>query len=191
MPGRGPLSRLSHITTTLEEEYWMRELFLTMFYTINSSSLLVTKYNVRFYAQVRTLVFDNKYQSRPMPLLKTLDTFGNCQRPVFSHLVYLNICTKYQTCENLNSIACRSCEIIMEEKTPLSHEVVCFQMLDFETSNSKSEVSKSNSWKITSFLKTMALQREPFLTMFYIINLSPLLVTKWGFMLIIILSNYQ
>ena len=25
----------------------------------------------------------------------------------------------------------------MKEKTPLSHEVVCFQMLDFETSNSK------------------------------------------------------
>ena len=32
----------------------------------------------------------------------------------------------------------------MKEKTPLSHEVVRFQMLDFETSNSKSEVSKSN-----------------------------------------------
>ena len=28
----------------------------------------------------------------------------------------------------------------MKEKTPLSHEVVCFQMLDFETSNSESEV---------------------------------------------------
>ena len=39
----------------------------------------------------------------------------------------------------------------MEEKTPLSHEVVCFQMLDFETSHSKSEVSILNSWKITSF----------------------------------------
>ena len=30
-----------------------------------------------------------------------------------------------------------------ERKTHLSHEVVCIQMLDFETSNSKSEVSKS------------------------------------------------
>ena len=30
----------------------------------------------------------------------------------------------------------------MKEKTPLSHEVVCFQMLDFDTSTSKSEVSK-------------------------------------------------
>ena len=39
----------------------------------------------------------------------------------------------------------------MKEKTPLSHKVVCFQMRDFKTSNSNSEVSKSNSWKITSF----------------------------------------
>ena len=55
----------------------------------------------------------------------------------------------------------------MKEKTPLSHKVVCFQMLDFETPNCKPEVSKSNSWKITSFSKTTLLQREPFLTMFY------------------------
>ena len=32
----------------------------------------------------------------------------------------------------------------MKENTLLLHELVCFQMLDFETSNSKSEVSKSN-----------------------------------------------
>ena len=42
----------------------------------------------------------------------------------------------------------------MKEKTPLSHKVVCFQMLDFETSKFNSEVSKSNLWKTTSFLKT-------------------------------------
>ena len=57
--------------------------------------------------------------------------------------------------------------------------------------NSKFEVLKSNSWKITSFSKTMSLQREQFLTMFYTINLSPLLVIKKGFTIIIILSNYQ
>ena len=57
----------------------------------------------------------------------------------------------------------------MKEKTPLSHEVVCFQMLDFETSKSNSEASKSNLWKITSFSKTMQLQSEPLLTMFYTI----------------------
>ena len=33
----------------------------------------------------------------------------------------------------------------MEEETPMSHEVVCFQMLDFGTSKSNSEISKSNS----------------------------------------------
>ena len=64
-------------------------------------------------------------------------------------------------------------------------------MLDFETSSSKSEVSKSNLMKITSFSKTTPLQRELFLTMFYTMNLSPLLVTKQGFVLIIILSIYQ
>ena len=66
-------------------------------------------------------------------------------------------------------------------------------MLDFETSNSKSDVLKSNSWKITFFSKITILQREPFLTMFYTINHSPLLVIviKKGFMIIIILSNYQ
>ena len=32
-------------------------------------------------------------------------------------------------------------------KKTLSHEVVCVKMVDFETSNSKSDVSKSNSQK--------------------------------------------
>ena len=35
------------------------------------------------------------------------------------------------------------------------------------------KVSQSNSWKITSFSKTTLLHREPLLTMFYTINLSP------------------
>ena len=65
----------------------------------------------------------------------------------------------------------------MNEKEPLSNDVVCFPVLDFEVSNSKSEVLKSNLWKITSFLKTTCLQREPFLKMFYNINSSPLLVS--------------
>ena len=76
--------------------------------------------------------------------LKTLDTIGNCQRPVFSLGVSQHMHNK-QTCETLSSICRQSCEMIMKEKTPLSYEVVCFQMLDFETSNSNSEVSKSNS----------------------------------------------
>ena len=49
-------------------------------------------------------------------------------------------------------------------------------MVDFETSSSKSELLKSNSWKIPSFSKTMALQRELFLTMFY--TYQPLPITR-------------
>ena len=36
-----------------------------------------------------------------------------------SHLVYLNICMKYQTCENLSSIGRQSCEITVQEKNTL------------------------------------------------------------------------
>ena len=57
--------------------------------------------------------------------LKAVDTIGNCQRPVFSLGVFQHLCIKQQTCENLYSIGCRSCEIIMKEKTLLSHEGVC------------------------------------------------------------------
>ena len=64
----------------------------------------------------------------------------------------------------------------MKEKTPLSHEVAYFQILDFENSKSNSAVSNSNSWKITSFSKITTLQREPFLKMFDTIDLSPLLL---------------
>ena len=46
----------------------------------------------------------------------------------------------------------------------MSHEVVCFQMLDFGTSKSNSEVSNLNSSKITSFSIITLLQREPFST---------------------------
>ena len=35
----------------------------------------------------------------------------------------------------------------------MSQKVVCFQMLDLETSISKSEVSKSNLWKIPPFFE--------------------------------------
>ena len=37
----------------------------------------------------------------------------------------------------------------------------------------------------------MLLQREPFLTMFYTINISAMLVTKSVFKLIFVMSNYQ
>ena len=54
---------------------------------------------------------------RYIPLLNTQDTFGNCQRPVFS--VYLNFSKK--------KIGRQSCERIMEEKMPLSHKLCAFR----------------------------------------------------------------
>ena len=116
--------------------------------------------------------------------LKTVDIIGNCQRPVFSlgvsqyiHKITnlwkfeLNRSSKLQdNNERKNTLVTRSCVL----------SDAWFWDLKFW-----------NSWKITSFSKTTSLQRELFLTMFYTINLSPLLVTKNGFMLIIILSNYQ
>ena len=75
----------------------------------------------------------------------------------------------------MGSIGHRSCEKIMKEKTPLSSGFVCFQVGIIE-------------WEITSFSKSPLLQSEPFLTMCYTINNSPLLVpSKFLF----VLSNYQ
>ena len=56
----------------------------------------------------------------------------------------------------VNRPGCWSCDITMKEKTPLSREVVCFQMLDFATSSSKSEVSKSSFSKTTSWIVSTA-----------------------------------
>ena len=76
----------------------------------------------------------------PKYILKTLDTIGNCRRQVFS----LDVSHQKQTCEILSSLGRRNWEIIVKEKHPChTHEVVCFQMCDFETSKPKSEVSKS------------------------------------------------
>ena len=99
---------------------------------------------------------------------------------LFWMVIVKDQCSHFSVCHHMHKITnlwkfefnwlstlAPSCEIIMKEKTPLSHEVVGFQMFGFETSNSKSEVSKSMSWQITSFSKTTPLQREPFLTMFY------------------------
>ena len=126
--------------------------------------------------------------------LKTMDTIGICLRLVFTvgesqHMHKITNLCKFEL--NRWSKLRDNCERKNTLVIPWSHEVVCFQMLDFKTSNSKSEVSKSNSWKITSFSKTTSFQRELFLKMFYTINLSPLLVIKKGFMTIIILSNTQ
>ena len=121
----------------------------------------------------------------PSVFLQTLDTIDNCQRPVFSlgvskHMHKITNLWKFELNQSLKLWD------INKRQNCFVAQVVCFHMLDLETSTSKSEVSKSNLWKITSFSKTtlLQIQRKPFLTMFYTINLSPLLVTKQGFMLI-------
>ena len=64
--------------------------------------------------------------------------------------------------------------VTMEENSTLVAQM-CFQKIEFET-----DVSNSNQIILVrdSFSKTRFLQREPFLTMCYTINSSPLLVTK-------------
>ena len=63
--------------------------------------------------------------------------------------------------------------LLNSESRKINEVVVCCQMLDFETSNSNSEVSKSNSWKITSFSKTTSLQRESRFSQCFIPSTSP------------------
>ena len=87
-----------------------------------------------------------------------MDTIGNCQRLAFT----VGVSQHMHKIKKNTLVA------------SWSNEVVCFQMLGLETSKSKSEASKSNWWKITSSSKTLSLQRELFLTMFYTINLSPI-----------------
>ena len=69
----------------------------------------------------------------------------------------------------MNSIGRQSCERIIEEKTPLSQEVVCFQMLEFETLVEVLNSIQIFKWHITFFLKNYISQklRHNFLTMFY------------------------
>ena len=77
----------------------------------------------------------------------------------------------------------------MKEKTPLSHEVVlCFQMLDVETS--KYKVSKIKFVKNYFFLEITLLKRELFLTVFLLFQ--PLPITRYQVRYAYnYLSNYQ
>jgi hypothetical protein len=51
-------------------------------------------------------------------------------------------------------------------------------MLDCETSNSKSEASKSKSWKNYFFLENYIISEGASGTLFYTVHISPLLDTK-------------
>ena len=100
--------------------------------------------------------------------LKTLDTIGNWGRPVF--LTWC-VSTYAQNNKPVNSIGRWSCKIIMEEKTPLSHEFL-FRCLILRPQTPILTSQNLIRRKITSFLKTMLLQREPFLTMFQHLSIA-------------------
>ena len=78
-----------------------------------------------------------------------------------------------------------------ERKTKLVTGSCVLWMLDFENSISKLEVSKSNSWKITSFSKNYVTLEGAI--SHYVLYYQPLPITRYQlrFMLMIVLSNYQ
>ena len=76
-------------------------------------------------------------------LIKTLDTIGNCQRPVFS-LGGSQHMHKITTVKVWAQLVAKLRDNESRKKIPLSNQVVFFQMLVFETPTSNSEVLKSN-----------------------------------------------
>ena len=124
--------------------------------------------------------------------LKTLDPIGNCQRPVFLPGVsqHMHKITNLWTFELNRSSKLRDNnerkKINLVTRSCVLSDA-WFRDLKILNLMSRNKIRE----KITCFSKTTLLQREPFLTMFYTIKLSPLLITKYVFMLIIILSYYQ
>ena len=112
-------------------------------------------------------------------IIKAQDTFSNSQRPVFS----LGLCQHQQI--NLWKLFGLKWSSKLQEHRG---RFCCTSLCALDTKN---DIGPDFLWEITYFSKTMLLLREPFLTMFYTINSSPLLVTKYVVMLTIILSGYQ
>ena len=105
--------------------------------------------------------------------LKTLDTIGNCQRPIFSfgvsqHMHKIRILWKLELKRSP-----KLWDINEIKKHPCHTKLCALRWLI-----SRAQIQNVLSWnqfcvKILFFSKTTLLQREPFLTMFYTINLSP------------------
>ena len=122
---------------------------------------------------------------------KAVDTIGNCQRLAFTvgvsqHMHKIKNLWKFELnrSSNLRDNNERKNTLVTQTCVRLDG---WFRDHKFWIWGLEIKIIRGNYF----FLETMALQREPFLTMFYTINLSPLLVTKKSFMLIIILTNYQ
>ena len=97
--------------------------------------------------------------------LKTLDTFGNCQKPFFPLCVSQHM-HKITNCENLSLIGRRSCEILMKEKKHPCHTKLCaFRCL----------ISRPQILNLRSRIKVgkiKSLLREPF-SQCFILSSSP------------------
>ena len=129
------------------------------------------------------LVSQKLYHFRQKPV----DTIGNCQRPVSSLAVSQH--HKHEITNLWRFELDWSSELRdnYKRKKHCCHTKMCAfrclilgpQVLNLRSQN-----------QICGKVLT-PLQREPFITMFWTTNLSPLFVTKEGFMLIIILSDYQ
>ena len=135
---------------------------------------------ITFYANFLRIIKLMEKQRNPNPNPKTIQDGGYWLFPYKLYYTqrvltyYFLVC--YHLYTNIDKISGQLRD--NDERKYTNVEVVCIQMLDFETLSSKLEVSESNSWQMTSISKTTSLQREPILTMFFTINLSPLLVTK-------------
>ena len=126
-------------------------------------------------SQLRLYTYTLWYPMRFINLFKgTVDAIGNCQRPgwVFSLDVSQHNIHKITNLWKLRVLL--SCNKIVMEKTRLLHKSVSFQVSKRGFGSSGLNIWVRNYF----FLKTTLLQREPFLTMFYTINSSPMLVTK-------------
>ena len=116
-------------------------------------------------------------QLKCIEFLKTVDTINNCQRPVFSlgvsqHIHKITNLWKFElnrpsklrdNNERKNTLVTRSCVLF---RWLISRP----EILNLRSQNQiRGKILLS---------RKLSLQREPFLTMFYTINLSLLLITK-------------
>ena len=103
-------------------------------------------------------------QNHDTCFVTALDTFGNCQRPVFS----LGVSQHGHKITNL-WIGRRSCKRIMEEKTLLSHKLCAFRCLLSRPHLRSLNQLKYFSEKLILSQKLHYFRAgEPFLTLFFI-----------------------
>ena len=117
--------------------------------------------------------------------LKGRYTFGNFQRPVSS----LGVSHYKHKITNLWKFELNWSSELRENDE--RKNTLVGQICVLSERNKRLEVFCYLSEKLPLLKKSMLLHREPFLTIFYTINSSPMLITKSVFKLIFVLSNYQ